>query len=123
MCSVGIRYQKGRKIRGVKKGRPKIKHQNTCQQKLTTIFSHKKKHQKINCCKKQKKVTRNKMKKKMKEIKCSESKMEKKVYGAFPDHLDVQSITSTLSSLKFDTPLEECFTILGNLLACFEGSS
>jgi hypothetical protein len=42
----------------------------------------------------------------MKEIKCAESEMKKKVYGAFPDHLDVQPIPSTLSSLKFDTPLE-----------------
>jgi hypothetical protein len=59
----------------------------------------------------------------MKEIKCAESKMEKKVYSAFPDHLDVQPIPSTLSSIKFDTSLEECVAISNSLLACFEGSS
>jgi hypothetical protein len=37
--------------------------------------------------------------------------------------LDVQPIPSTLSSLEFDSPLEECFSISGCLLACFEGSS
>jgi hypothetical protein len=35
--------------------------------------------------------------------------MEKKFYSAFPDHLDVQPIPSTLSSLEFDSPLAECF--------------
>jgi hypothetical protein len=59
----------------------------------------------------------------MEKAKCAESKMEKKVYGAFPDHLDVQPIPSTISSLKFDTPLEECVAVLGSLLACFKGSS
>jgi hypothetical protein len=49
--------------------------------------------------------------------------MEKKFYSAFPDHLDVQPIPSTLSSLEFDSPLEECFAISGSLLACLEGSS
>jgi hypothetical protein len=49
----------------------------------------------------------------MKEIKCTESKREKKIYKAFPDHMDVQPIPSTLSSLKFDTPLEECVAFLG----------
>lgn len=47
----------------------------------------------------------------MKEIKCAESKMEKKIYSAFPDPLDVQPIPSTLSSLKFYIPLEECVAI------------
>jgi hypothetical protein len=42
--------------------------------------------------------------------------MEKKFYSAFPDHLDVQPIPSTLSSLEFDSPLEECFAISGSLL-------
>jgi hypothetical protein len=37
--------------------------------------------------------------------------MERKFYSAFPDHLDVQPIPSTLSSLEFDSPLEECFAI------------
>jgi len=37
--------------------------------------------------------------------------------------VDVQPIPSTLSSLKFDTPLEECVAFLGGQLACFEGSS
>jgi hypothetical protein len=46
--------------------------------------------------------------------------MEKKFYSAFPDHLDVQPIPFTLSSLEFDSPYEECFAILGSLLACFE---
>jgi len=49
--------------------------------------------------------------------------MEKKFYNAFPDHLDVQAIPSTLSSLEFDSPLAECFAISSSLLACFEGSS
>jgi len=34
--------------------------------------------------------------------------MEKKFYGAFPDHLNVQPIPSTISSFEFDSPLEEC---------------
>jgi hypothetical protein len=59
----------------------------------------------------------------MKEIKCTESKREKKIYSAFLVHIDVQSISSTLSSLTFDTPLEECVAFLGSQLACFEGSS
>jgi hypothetical protein len=59
----------------------------------------------------------------MKEIKCAESKMEKKVYGTFPDHLDVQPIPFTLSSLNFDSPQEECVAISGSLFACFEASS
>jgi hypothetical protein len=95
---------------------PKLKHQDTCQQKLTTIFSHKNKHQKINCCQKKKND-------KGKERKYAKSKMEKKCYSAFPDHLDVQPIPSIHYSLKFDSPLEECFTTLDSLLACFEGSS
>jgi hypothetical protein len=37
--------------------------------------------------------------------------------------LDVQPIPSIHYSLKFDSPLEECFTTLDSLLACFEGSS
>jgi hypothetical protein len=41
-----------------------------------------------------------------KEKKCTESKIENKFYSAFPDHLDVQPIPSTLSSLEFDSPLE-----------------
>jgi hypothetical protein len=49
--------------------------------------------------------------------------MGKKFYSAFPDHLDVQPIPSTLSSLEFDNALEECFAISGSLLTCFEGSS
>jgi hypothetical protein len=59
----------------------------------------------------------------MKEIKCTESKREKKIYNAFPDHVDVQPIPSTLSSLTFDTLLEECVAFLGGQLACFERSS
>jgi hypothetical protein len=47
----------------------------------------------------------------MKEIKRAESKMEKKFYNAFSDHLDAQPIPSTFYSLKFDTPLEECVAI------------
>jgi hypothetical protein len=53
----------------------------------------------------------------MKQIKCTESKREKKIYDAFPDHVDVQPISSTLSSLKFDTPLKECVAFLGGQLA------
>jgi hypothetical protein len=49
--------------------------------------------------------------------------MENKFYSAFFDHLDVQPIPSTLSSLEFDSLLEECFAISGSLLAYFEGSS
>jgi hypothetical protein len=49
--------------------------------------------------------------------------MEKKFYSAFPDHLDVQPILSTLYSLEFDSPLEECVAISSGLPACFEGSS
>jgi hypothetical protein len=49
--------------------------------------------------------------------------MEKKSYRTFPDHWDVQLIPSNLSSLESDSPLEECFSISGNLLACLEGSS
>jgi hypothetical protein len=52
-----------------------------------------------------------------------ESKMEKKFYSAFPNQLDFQPIPSTLSSLEFDSPLEECFAISGSLLACLKGSS
>jgi hypothetical protein len=59
----------------------------------------------------------------MTKIKCAESKRERKIYSAFPNPLDVQPIPSTLSSLKFDTPLEECVALLGSQLACFEGSS
>jgi hypothetical protein len=59
----------------------------------------------------------------MKEIKCAESKMEKKIYNAFPDHVDVQPIPSTLSSLTFDIPLVEWVAFLCSQLACFEGSS
>jgi hypothetical protein len=58
----------------------------------------------------------------MKEIKCTKSKREKKIYNTFPDHMDVQPIPSTISSLKFDTPMEECVAFLGGQLACFEGS-
>jgi hypothetical protein len=58
----------------------------------------------------------------MKEIKCTENKREKKIY-AFPDHMDVQPIPSTLSSLESDTPLKECVAFLDGQLACFEGSS
>jgi hypothetical protein len=47
----------------------------------------------------------------------------KKNYHTFPNHLDVQPITSTISSLKFDNTLEECFAFLGSQLACFEGFS
>jgi hypothetical protein len=49
--------------------------------------------------------------------------MEKKSYRTFPDLWNVQPIPFTLSSLEFDSPLEECFFILGSLLPCFEGSS
>jgi len=38
-------------------------------------------------------------------------------YSTFPDHLDVQPILFTIFSLEFDSPLEECFAILGSLLA------
>jgi hypothetical protein len=43
----------------------------------------------------------------MKEIKFTKIKREKKIYSAFPDHVDVQPIPSTLSSLKLDIPWEE----------------
>jgi hypothetical protein len=56
----------------------------------------------------------------MKEIKCKESKRKKKIYSAFPDHMDVQPIPSTISSLKFDIPLVEWVAFLGSQLACFE---
>jgi hypothetical protein len=59
----------------------------------------------------------------MKEIKCTKSKREKKIYSAFPDHVDVQPILSTISSLKFNIPPVECVAFLGSQLACFEGSS
>jgi hypothetical protein len=59
----------------------------------------------------------------MKEIKCTESKREKKIHSAFLDHVDVQPIPSTLSSLKFYIPLEDCVAFLGGQLACFKGSS
>jgi hypothetical protein len=59
----------------------------------------------------------------MKEIKFTKIKRENKIYSAFPDHVDVQPIPSTLSYLKLDIPLVECFAILCSLLACFEGSS
>jgi len=59
----------------------------------------------------------------MKEIKCTESKREKKIYNTFPNHMDVQPISSTISSLKFDIPLVEWVAFLGSQLACFEGSS
>jgi hypothetical protein len=53
----------------------------------------------------------------MKEIKCAESKMENKIYSAFPDHVDVQQIPSTISSLKFDILLVEWVAFLGRQLA------
>jgi hypothetical protein len=59
----------------------------------------------------------------MKEIKCTKSKREKKIYNTFPNHMDVQPISSTISSLKFDIPLVEWVAFLGSQLACFEGSS
>jgi hypothetical protein len=59
----------------------------------------------------------------MKEIKCTKSKRENKIYSAFPDHVDVQLIPSTISSLKFDIPLVEWVALLSSQLACFEGSS
>jgi hypothetical protein len=59
----------------------------------------------------------------MKEIKCAESKGKKKIYSSFPDHMDVQPIPSTLTSLEFDIPLLEGFAISCSPLACFEGSS
>jgi hypothetical protein len=37
-----------------------------------------------------------------------------------PDHVDVQPIPSTLSSLKFDSTLGGCFAIVGSKLACLE---
>jgi hypothetical protein len=49
--------------------------------------------------------------------------MEKKSYRTFPDHWDVQLISSTLSSLESDGSLAECFTLSGSLLAYFEISS
>jgi len=55
--------------------------------------------------------------------KCVENKMEKKSYRTFPDHWDVQLISSTLSSLESDGSLAECFTLSGSLLAYFEISS
>jgi hypothetical protein len=59
----------------------------------------------------------------MKEIKSSESKREKKIYSAVPDHMDVQPIPSILSSLKFDIPLVEWVAFLDSQFACFEGFS
>jgi hypothetical protein len=51
MCSIEIHYQKGMKNQDVKKaGSPpnlSTKHLST---KLTTTFSHRNKHQKVNCC-------------------------------------------------------------------------
>jgi hypothetical protein len=63
------------------------------------------------------------MKLKTTKRKYAENKMEKKSYRTFPDLWNVQPIPFTLSSLEFDSPLEECFFILGSLLPCFEGSS
>jgi len=57
------------------------------------------------------------------EIKCTKSKRENKICSAFPDHVDIQPIPSTISSLKFDIPLIEWVTFLGSQLAFFEGSS
>jgi len=47
-------------------------------------------------------------------------KRKNKNYHIFPDHLDVQPIPSTLSSLILCSTLEGCFAILGSQLACFE---
>jgi hypothetical protein len=58
-----------------------------------------------------------------KEKDTKENKMEKKSYRTFPDHWDVQLISSTLSSLESDGSLAECFTLSGSLLAYFEISS
>ena len=66
-------------------------------------------------------MTRNKITK-MKRLKNRVRKIKKKKYSTFPDHLGVQLIPSTLSSLKFDTPLKECSAISSSLVACFEGS-
>jgi hypothetical protein len=56
----------------------------------------------------------------MKEIKYTESKREKKIYSAFPDHVDAQPIPSTLSSLKFYIPMVEWVAFLDSQLASFE---
>jgi hypothetical protein len=91
---------------------PKLEHQNTCQQ-LTSIFSHRNKHQKVNCCYKQKKNE------KKKKLKYKVRKIKKKKYCTFLDHLGVQPIPSTISSLKFDIPLEGCSATSSSLVACF----
>jgi hypothetical protein len=106
----------------VKKARasPKLKHEYTCH-KLTANFLTETNIKKLITVRNKNKITRNQLKK-MKEIKCTKNKREKKIY-AFPDHVDVQPIPSTLSSLEFDIPLKECVAILGGQLTCFEGSS
>jgi hypothetical protein len=71
---------------------------------------------------KENKLTRNKVTKR-KGLKNKVWKIKKKEYSTFPDHLDAQPIPSTLSSLKFDVPLERCSTILSSQPCCLKGSS
>jgi hypothetical protein len=67
-------------------------------------------------------MTRNKMAKE-KELRNHVRKIKKKKYCTFPDHLGVQPIPSTISSLTLDSHLEGCSTILGTQLSCLSGFS
>jgi hypothetical protein len=55
---------------------------------------------------------------KEKELRNHVWKIKKKKYRTFPDHLVVQPIPSTHSSLTFDSPLKGCSAILGTQLSC-----
>jgi len=92
------------------KASSKLKHEHTCH-KLTAKFlteTH---------------ITRSiAVRNKRKRHKWNEKRLKEKLLH-FSDHWDVQLIPFTLSSLEFDSPLEECFSISGSLLACLGGSS
>jgi hypothetical protein len=67
-------------------------------------------------------MTGNKITKKKINKKCN-AENKKKKYRTFPAHMGVQPITSIISSLKFDTPMEGCSAILCSLIACFKNFS
>lgn len=88
---------------------PKLKHEHTCH-KLTPIFPHRNKHQKVNCCQEQKINNKKSTGKKMKEIKCTENKKGKENLRLPRSH---GCPTNPFHhSLKFDIPLVESVTFL-----------
>jgi (p)ppGpp synthase/HD superfamily hydrolase len=66
---------------------PKLKHEHTYH-KLTAKFLTETNIKRLIAVRNKNKIVRNQMKND--RIKCTESKREKKIYSAFPDHVDVQ---------------------------------